>query len=166
MLLRAIPIDIVERVVILTDSYRDYKTICQLIERLKESQRRAKIIEAITKREVDKEGTVLYYLDGKLHRENDKPAVEHANGTKSWWYKGELHRENDKPSVEWPAGRKDWYRKGQRHRENDKPAYEDVDGTKEWWYNGQRHRENDKPAVEWSDGTKMWYYEGHFLRIK
>ena len=114
MLLRAIPIDIVERVVILTDSYRDYKTICQLIERLKESQRRAKMIEAITKRYVDNEGRVRYRMDDKLHRENDKPAIEDADGMKEWYYKGKLHRENDKPAIE------------------------NADGTKEWWLNGKR----------------------------
>ena len=139
MLLRVIPKDIVERIVILTDSYRDYKTICQLIERLKDPQRRARIIESITKREVDKEGNILYYLDGKLHRENDKPAIEWADGTKSWWYrKGQHHRENDKPAVEWAHGTKEWWYKGQLHRENGKPAVEGVDGMKEWWVNGKR----------------------------
>ena len=136
MLLRVISTDIVERIVILTDSYRDYKTICQLIERLKESHRRARIIESMTKREVEDEGNILYYLDGKLHRENDKPAVEYSDGTKEWYRKGQLHRENDNPAIEWADGTKMWYRKGKRHRENDKPAVERVDGTKDWYLNG------------------------------
>ena len=109
MILSVIPIDIVERIVVLTETNRDYKTICDLIERLKESQRKERIIEAITKREVDDEGTVWYYLDGELHRENDKPAVEYPYGTKEWWYKGQLHRENDKPAVEWSDGMKEWW---------------------------------------------------------
>ena len=114
MLIECLPIDIVERILVLTDTNRDYETICQLIERLKESHRRKRIIEAITKREVDKEGTVWYYLDEKLHRENDKPAVEYPDGTKVWYYKGRPHRENDKPAVE------------------------RADGTKAWWVNGIR----------------------------
>ena len=114
MLIECLPIDIVERIVILTETKRDYETICQLIERLKESRRRERIIESITKRNVDDEGTVWYYLDEKLHRENDKPAVEYPDGTKVWYYKGQLYRENDKPVIE------------------------RADGTKEWWVNGIR----------------------------
>ena len=114
MILSVVPIDIVERIVVLTETNRDYETNCSMIERLKEPQRRERIIEAITKREVDKEGTVWYYLDEKLHRENDKPAVEYPDGTKVWYYKGQLYRENDKPAVE------------------------RADGTKAWWVNGIR----------------------------
>ena len=133
MLLRAIPIDIVERIVILTETNRDYEAMCELIERLKEPQRRMRIIESITKREVDELRTVSYYLDGKLHRENDKPAVERADGTKEWWYNGRLHRENDKPAIECADGSKYWFYRGKLHRENDNPAIVEADGTKEWW---------------------------------
>ena len=160
MLFERVPIDIVERVVILTDANRDYETISQIIERLREPQRREKIIEAMTKREVDNEGTVRYYLDGVLHRENDKPAIEYASGSKMWYRKGQLHRENDKPAIEYVSGTKYWYYKGQIHRENDKPAVEEVNGTKEWYRKGLLHRENDWPAIEWSDGTKEWWLNG------
>ena len=164
MLLELLSIDIVERIVVLTDTNRDYETICQLIERLKESHRRKRIIEAITKREVDKEGTVRYRLDGKLHRENDKPAVECADGMRSWYCKGQLHRDNDKPAYEDVDGEKIWFYNGQRHRENDKPAIEKADGTKMWYYNDAYHRENDKPAIEYADGMKNWWLNGK--RIK
>ena len=88
MLLRAIPLDIVERIVVLTETNRDYETISRLVGKLKDPQRRARIIESITERKVDDEGTVRYYMDDKLHRENDKPAVERADGTKEWWVNG------------------------------------------------------------------------------
>ena len=118
MILSVIPIDIVERIVVLTETNCDYKTICDLIERLKESHRRARIIESMTKREVEDEGNILYYLDGKLHRENDKPAVEYSDGTKEWYRKGQLHRENDKPAVEWSDGMKEWWLNGELNKVN------------------------------------------------
>ena len=33
--------------------------------------------------------------DGKLHRDNDLPAVEWKSGGKEWWINGSLDREND-----------------------------------------------------------------------
>ena len=165
MLLRAIPIDIVERIVILTDTNRDYKNICRIVERLKDSQRKERIIESITKQVVDDSGYVYYYLDNKLHREYDKPAVESVKyRMKKWYYNNNLHRENDKPAYECEDGTKSWFYNGKRHRENDKPAMECGSGTKEWYYNGKRHRENGKPAVEKANGTKEWYYKGQLHR--
>ena len=34
------------------------------------------------------DGTRQWYLNGKLHREGDKPAREWADGTKEWWLNG------------------------------------------------------------------------------
>ena len=70
-------------------------------------------------------GDKLWYLNGKLHRE-DGPAVERSNGHKEWFINGELHRE-------------------------DGPAIEYVDGTKKWWINGKRLTEkafNNRHNVE------------------
>ena len=55
-------------------------------------------------------GTKLWFLNGKLHRE-DGPAVEWADGTKKWYLNGEYHRE-DGPAVEWADGTKFWYLNG------------------------------------------------------
>jgi len=79
---------------------------------------------------VNEYGTKVWYLNGKLHRE-DGPAIEYASGTKHWYLNGELHRE-------------------------DGPAVEYVSGDKFWCLNGKRHRE-DGPAIEWADGDKEWY---------
>ena len=87
-----------------------------------------------------------------LHRKNDLPAVEYANGTKEWYLNGKLHRENDKPAIEYSNGTKYWYLNGKLHRENDLPTIECINGHKEWWLNGLCHRDNDKPAIEYSDG--------------
>jgi hypothetical protein len=79
---------------------------------------------------VDGDGTKIWRLDGKLHRE-DGPAVEYADGSKTWYLNDKLHRE-------------------------DGPAYEGVDGTKAWFLHGKWHRE-DGPAVEHANGRTEWY---------
>jgi hypothetical protein len=85
---------------------------------------------------VDKNGTKLWYLNGKLHR-LDGPAMEWADGTKSWYLNGKCHRV-------------------------DGPAVEGADGTKLWYLNGQCHRV-DGPAMEWANGSKQWYLNGQEL---
>ena len=80
-----------------------------------------------------------------------------ALGTVRWYKDGQLHRE-DGPSVEWNDGSKSWYLNGTLHRE-DGPAVEDANGHKEWFKNGQKHRE-DGPAIEWEDGHKEWWING------
>ena len=54
-----------------------------------------------------KNGTKVWYLNGKWHRE-DGPAIEYADGTKFWYKYGEFHRE-DGPAVELASGTKRWY---------------------------------------------------------
>ncbi len=44
-----------------------------------------------------KDGTIEWYLDGNLHRE-DGPAVEKPDGTRVWFLHGKQHRE-DGPAV-------------------------------------------------------------------
>ena len=105
-----------------------------------------------------------YELNGKLHRENDKPALEWENGDKEWWVNGKCHRENDKPAIEWVYGGKEWYVNGKLHRENDKPAFEGANGNKSWYVNGKLHRENDKPALEYANGDKSWYVNGNCIK--
>ena len=52
-------------------------------------------------------GNKVWYLNGKLHRE-DGPAIECVNGTKEWYLNGKLHRE-DGPAVEYSNGTKLWW---------------------------------------------------------
>ena len=73
---------------------------------------------------IDNGNYTSYELNGKRHRENDKPAIEWADGYKEWWVNGKLHRENDKPAIEYADVYKSWYVNGKRHRGNDKPAIE------------------------------------------
>jgi len=105
---------------------------------------------------------IIYYKDGKLHREDGSPtvngpAVEHANGRKEWWINGKIHRE-DGPAIEFANGHKEWYINRKRHRD-DGPAIEYADGHKAWFINGKLHRE-DRPAVETANGDKVWSIDG------
>ena len=43
--------------------------------------------------------TQEWYKDGKLHRDNDQPAIIYADGTKFWYKEGKYHREDDQPAI-------------------------------------------------------------------
>jgi hypothetical protein len=107
---------------------------------------------------------IYYKIDNKIHRDNDKPAIEWSDGKKEWYQNDERHRDNDKPAIEFASGTKFWYQNGKLHRDNDKPAIEHANGTKEWYQNGNQHRDNDKPAIEFASGTKFWYQNGKIYR--
>jgi len=76
--------------------------------------------------------------------ENDPPTEIDSNGTKFWKNSsGQLHRDNDKPAVEWASGSKEWWINGKWHRDNDKPAVEWSNGSKLWCVNGKFIRRED-----------------------
>jgi len=64
---------------------------------------------------VDKDGTKIWRLNGKWHRE-DGPAVEYADGSKAWWLHDMRHRE-DGPAVEHADGYKSWYLNNSRYED-------------------------------------------------
>ena len=66
-------------------------------------------------KEIDNNGTVRYYLNGRLHR-TDGPAIERADGGKAWWVNGRLHR-TDGPAIERADGYKEWYINGKKYSE-------------------------------------------------
>ena len=61
--------------------------------------------------------------------------LENGYGCKEWYQYGKLHRENDLPAVETSIGSMEWYLHGKLHRSNG-PAVEQVDGYKAWYLNG------------------------------
>lgn len=67
--------------------------------------------------EVLPDGSTLWKLNGKLHRE-DGPAVKRPNGVTAWWVNGQLHRE-DGPALEGPNGAKYWYLNDEKLFEED-----------------------------------------------
>jgi hypothetical protein len=84
----------------------------------------------------------------------------YSNGTMEWYLNGKLHRE-DGPAVERSNGNKYWYLNGKRHRE-DGPAIEHSSGYKAWYLDGKRHC-GDGPAIKWPNGAKSWYLGGKEL---
>lgn len=75
-----------------------------------------------------------------------------------------IHRDNDLPAVEYADGSKEWLVNGVNHRNNDLPAVESACGTKAWYKNGKLHREGGLPAIEWASGEREWYTDG--IRIR
>ena len=126
-------------------------------------------------------GYTVYYQNGRLHCNDDQPAVESCSD-KQWFRNGILHRDDDKPAIEsyksikimledgkyhWrnddPYDVKHrkvevWFKDGTLHRANG-PAIVYQDGHKEWYNNGQLHRIGG-PAIEYSYGCKVWYKNG------
>jgi hypothetical protein len=106
-------------------------------------------------------GTVRWYLNGKLHRE-DGPAYE-LGEVKEWWVYGKRHRE-DGPAIVRKGGTKAWYLNDELHRE-DGPAVERSDGYKRWYLNGLLHRV-DGPACEWGKSFQPHYCFNHEVAIE
>ena len=46
-----------------------------------------------------KNGTEIYMVNNKIHRENNKPAIFFDKNFEMYFKYGKLHRENDKPAV-------------------------------------------------------------------
>lgn len=84
---------------------------------------------------------LLQVLQPPLPEEQlDLPTEVNSNGTKYWKNtQGQLHRGEDKPAIECANGDKEWYHNGKRHREGDQPAIECTNGNKEWYQNGLFH---------------------------
>jgi len=95
----------------------------------------------------------------RLHRENDEPAII-QDCSKFWYKNGKRHREEDLPAVIHADGSKYWYKNGQFHRDGDEPAIIYVDGSKYWYKNGQYHRDGDEPAIIYVNGIKFWFKNG------
>ena len=139
----------------------------------------------------ENDGTIKWYHNNKLHREDGRPAVECADGSKYWYLNDKLHRE-DGHAIECADGTKHWYINGKSHRE-DGPAAEYADGSKYWYLNGESLTEDkfnvkmnknertfrlnffrrknkktsreDGPAIEFANGEKYWYHNGQLYRV-
>ena len=95
-------------------------------------------------RHVRSDGTVIWYLHGKVHRD-DGPAVEFDDGTMQWYQNGLLHRDSG-PAIVYPTGRKAWYKEGKLHRDGG-PAVEWEDGKKEYYINGVKVGQRRKRKI-------------------
>ena len=87
-------------------------------------------------------GDVVYLLDNKLHRENG-PAFFRKYELYLWLKNGKLHRENDEPAIETEDNSvKMWFKNGLKHREYG-PAVIRRIGS-EYWMNGNYLRTEEE----------------------
>lgn len=105
--------------------------------------------------------SIIWYKNCTLHTIWDNaPIIFDSNGIVSYVYykNGHVHRDNDKPALILlntlePAEIKLWYKNGKRHRDNNKPAYikykERNYRVKEltWYVNDKEHRDFDLPST-------------------
>ncbi len=156
-----------------TEYYHDRKEVCSMMgfpqDEFMRLWLRCSRHETLIK--VDDTGTYMdtyYYVNGKLHRENDEPAILMSDGSIEYRICGERHREGDKPARITAKGSELYYIKGALHRDFDKPAVIRKRSDKiwkcEWYQNGFCHRDGDKPAIIENDGTQKWYRLGQTHR--
>ena len=107
-------------------------------------------------------------LFGKPHSIDDNPVDINKEQKEyvQWFYSGKLHRDNDLPAIVYKNGTQSWYKNGLAHRENDFPAFMFKSGTKYWYYQGHVHRDNDLPAEMYIDGIHKWFIHGKLIRYK
>ena len=125
---------------------------------------------------------IQYKKNGKLHRDNDKPAeITNCKDEKiifeEYYQNGELHRDNDKPSkIIYEDGKmifEKYYQNGELHRDDDKPAdinYEDGKIIRELYYqNGELHRDDGKHAFIKYKNERMifgkYFQNGNLLQL-
>jgi hypothetical protein len=89
--------------------------------------------------------------------------IRDCHSERQWRVKGKLHREDDGPAIERQDGQYEWWRHGQRHRENG-PAIIRPDGSWEWWLNNLLHRTNG-PAERDALGQVRWWSDGRLHRV-
>ena len=128
------------------------------------------------------DGSVRYFIHGKLHRDGDKPAMVLADGSQYFFKDGSPHRE-DGPAEILADGTMRYFRHGKLHRAVG-PAVIAADGSVEYHRDGLRHNAQgpaaimktgkvvteyrfwnalhnfDGPAVEFRSGAKDWYIFG------
>jgi len=75
-----------------------------------------------------------------------------GGGVRAWYKDGKLHRDDDLPALIYADGRQYWYKDGKLHRDG-LPAVIYAGGHQEWWKDGNPHRDGDFPAVIYPERT-------------
>jgi len=121
--------------------------------------------------QINESGTEIWRNeDGKLHRDDDLPAVTNKDGEQEYWVNGKLHRLNG-PAIERKDGSTEYWIQGIKltkkefEESMDWEKFEDLEEKEPISYRnelGQLHRE-DGPAVERKDGINSYYLKGKAL---
>lgn len=128
---------------------------------------------------------IKYYKFGKLHRDNNKPAVicftDGKIDEQEWYVNGELHNDNDEPAhfIIRPDYYDNYEHIGSYNWQTEKyedgedyegiPDYEYDCELSEWYQKGQLHRDNDQPAFmqfgyEERGYVYKWFQNGELHR--
>lgn len=68
------------------------------------------------------DGTLTWHCThSHIHRGGDLPAIVRSDGSRMWYTDGLMHRDGDRPAVEAVDCLK-WYRRGELHRDGDRAA--------------------------------------------
>lgn len=71
--------------------------------------------------EENEDGDIYCYdVNGKLHSEEDRPAIISKLGGRMWFYHGKNDRDGDRPAIVHPDGRWYWAKAGKVYRIKDR----------------------------------------------
>jgi hypothetical protein len=79
-------------------------------------------------------GNVYYFDKGRLHRDEDLPAMELVCGSQIYCQNGVRHRDGDLPAEIWSTGGRSYFQHGVFHRDGNLPAVVLPNGKK-YYYN-------------------------------
>lgn len=122
------------------------------------------------------DGSAEWWIDGKLHRESDLPAMVYLyddgeNNGRTWLFNGLEHRDTKDPVtgltnpsyISKNGANMRWCMNDVYQRENGLPAMVFENGRSYWFINGKENRENGLPAFE-GPKYKAWFKDGHYHR--
>lgn len=108
----------------------------------------------------------------------DREYRKYKNGDEKWYKDGKLHRDNDLPAIieifdNEKLFHEAWYMNGKRHRKYNHASvfyYHHSNGKKfeSWWKNGELHREEGPAYIEYFEDDNVekesWWLNG--VKIK
>ena len=99
------------------------------------------------------------------HSIDDQP-YKFFSGAKKWFSMGKLHRNNDLPAVIYSYDEHRWYKMDLLHRENDLPAIVYKNLYYAWYLNNKKHRDNDPAVINNRSGINEWYCNGFLIKTE
>lgn len=101
---------------VVADDPRSYASVRATCRTLRNALLEPAIYKQQHIKRVVRPGGVEYLLFDKRHNEGDMWALEKADGTVAWYTNGRLNRDDDKPAVVWVDGTKEFYKNGRLYR--------------------------------------------------
>jgi len=84
--------------------------------------------------------TIIRILTSEEKHACGTGVVFRPNGVQEWYKDGKLHRDDDLPAVIRTNGKREWYRLGKLHRDNNLPAVVYADESRAWFVHGKFQR--------------------------